>query len=265
MSDVLAVGGLEVRLGERAVLAGVDLRVPEGAVVGLLGANGSGKSSLLRAVFRAVRPDAGVVAVDGADVWRDLSARAAARRTAAVTQMPGPLELSVREVVELGRAPHASGWGGLAEPDRAAVARAVESAGIAHLMHRRCSTLSGGERQRVLLARALAGEPRLLVLDEPTNHLDVAAQHDLLGLVRASGTSALVALHDLDLAGAYCDLVHVLAGGRVVAHGPVVDVLTPDLVRAVFGVDVHVDTHPLTGRPRFSTAPLTPTHQEEPR
>lgn len=265
MSDVLVAQGVELRLGAHLVLDGVDLRVPEGLVVGLLGGNGSGKSSLLRSVYRAMRPDVGVVTVDGEDVWRELSARAAARRTAAVTQMPGPLELSVREVVELGRAPHASGWGGLTEGDRAAVARAVESAGITHLMHRRCSTLSGGERQRVLLARALAGEPRLLVLDEPTNHLDVAAQHDLLGLVRASGTSAVVALHDLDLAGAYCDLVHVLAGGRVVAHGPVADVLTPDLVREVFGVAVHVDAHPLTGRPRFSTAPLPNTHQKEPR
>lgn len=265
MSDVLVVEGVEVRLGDRAVLDGVDLRVPDGAVVGLLGGNGSGKSSLLRTVYRAMRPAAGMVTVDGDDVWRELSARAAARRTAAVTQMPGPLELSVREVVELGRAPHASGWGGLGDEDRAAVARAVDAAGVAHLVHRRCSTLSGGERQRVLLARALAGEPRLLVLDEPTNHLDVAAQHDLLGLVRASGTSAVVALHDLDLAGAYCDHVHVLAGGRVVAHGPVLDVLTPDLVRAVFGVAVHVDAHPLTGRPRFSTAPLPDTHQKEPR
>ncbi|GAA4362818.1 ABC transporter ATP-binding protein [Nocardioides caricicola] len=265
MSDALVVEGLTVHLGDRAVLGGADLHVPQGAVVGLLGGNGSGKSSLLRAVYRAVRPEAGVVAVDGADVWRELSARAAARRTAAVTQMPGPLELSVREVVELGRAPHASGWGGLSDADRSAVARAVDSVGIAHLVDRRCTTLSGGERQRVLLARALVGEPRLLVLDEPTNHLDVAAQHDLLGLVRASGTSAVVALHDLDLAGAYCDLVHVLAGGRVVARGPVVDVLTPDLVREVFGVAVHVDAHPLTGRPRFSTAPLTITHQEEPR
>jgi iron complex transport system ATP-binding protein len=120
-----------------------------------------------------------------------------------------------------------------------------------HLTTRSFLTLSGGERQRVLIARALAQEPKLLVLDEPTNHLDIRHQLDVLALVRGTGLTVLTVLHDLNLAAAYCDRIHVLDGGRVVAGGKPADVLTPDLIQAVFGVRAHLVPHPTSGVPQL--------------
>ncbi|KDN87707.1 putative ABC transporter [Kitasatospora cheerisanensis KCTC 2395] len=123
---------------------------------------------------------------------------------------------------------------------------------------RRFADLSGGERQRVLLARALAQQPDVLVLDEPTNHLDIRHQVELLALLRAQRTTTLVALHDLNAAASVCDRLHVLAGGTLVASGPPREVLTPDLLAEVFGVRAAVTRHPLTGDPLIAFDHRTP-------
>jgi iron complex transport system ATP-binding protein len=125
------------------------------------------------------------------------------------------------------------------------------------LGHRTLAQLSGGERQRAVVARALAQRPEVLLLDEPTNHLDVRYQHEVLGLVRRLGLTTLVALHDLNLAAAYCDAVVVLRGGSVLAAGPVEEVLSPVIVEAAFGIPVTVVAHPVTGRPQLLFHPLT--------
>jgi iron complex transport system ATP-binding protein len=164
--------------------------------------------------------------------------------------------LTVREVVALGRIPYRTLWG--ADTDETAVDRALRAADAAHLADRPWSALSGGERQRVNIARALAQEPELLLLDEPTNHLDVSAQLALLRFVRDLGTTTVAALHDLNLAAAYCAHVLVLAGGRLVAAGDPRDVLTAGLVRDVYGVDCEVMTHPKTGRPVIAFGDATP-------
>jgi iron complex transport system ATP-binding protein len=155
--------------------------------------------------------------------------------------------LTVREVVALGRIPSRTLWG--ADTDETAVDRALAAADAAHLADRPWGALSGGERQRVSIARALAQEPELLLLDEPTNHLDVSAQLTLLHFVRDLGTATVAALHDLNLAAAYCAHVLVLAEGRLVAAGDPREVLTAGLVREVYGVDCEIMTHPWTGRP----------------
>jgi iron complex transport system ATP-binding protein len=167
--------------------------------------------------------------------------------------------LSVRDAVLLGRTPHRSRWAGDSPADHAAVERALAAVGLDDLADRAFGTLSGGERQRVHLARALAQEPELLLLDEPTNHLDIQAQLAALRLVRrsaAAGTTALVALHDLNLAAAHCDHVVLLSGGRVAAAGPAGQVLVPHVLDAVYGVTTTVLEHPTTGRPvlAFTTA-----------
>jgi iron complex transport system ATP-binding protein len=131
-------------------------------------------------------------------------------------------------------------------------------AGAAGLIKRRFSTLSGGEKQKVLIARALAQEPKVLVLDEPTNHLDIAAQLDVLELVISLGITVVTAVHDLNLATSYCDQIFVLDAGRVVASGRPEKVLTPELLLHVFGVRAHCGTHPLTGRRLLAFAPTTP-------
>jgi iron complex transport system ATP-binding protein len=196
--------------------------------------------------------------LDDQHLWRDLTVRQAAQQTAAVVQEPGTdFTFTVAEMVLAGRTPHKGALHRDISTDAAAVWSALHRVGMAQRAHRLMHTLSGGEKQRVLLARALAQQPRLLVLDEPTNHLDVAAQLDQLELLRQLPLTTLVALHDLNLAAAYCDRLYVLHAGRIVAAGPVTDVLTPELLAEVFAVRAHRGTHPLTGAPHLYLAPMT--------
>jgi iron complex transport system ATP-binding protein len=247
----LQLDELSVVTDGRSLVRGLSLTVPDGQVVGLVGPNGSGKSTALRCVYRALRPSSGTVWVGEHNLTR-LPMRDSARTIAAMTQDGGvDFDFTVEEVVALGRAPHLRGNQALSGRERRLCERAMEQLDIAHLAHRGVLTLSGGERQRVLLARALVQEPEILVLDEPTNHLDVRHQVDLLTLLRASGLTVLVVLHDLNLAAAACDRLGVLSRGRLVASGTPADVLTTDLVGDVFGVRASVVPHPLTGAPQL--------------
>jgi iron complex transport system ATP-binding protein len=239
--DITAVG---VSFGPATILRDASLAVAPGDLVGLVGPNGSGKTTLLRTVYRSLRPDAGAVRVGGDDVWT-LSARSAARRTAAVLQSGHtPAGLTVTEVVALGRTAHHGLLDRESTQDREAIDEALKQTGMIAHADRAYASLSGGERQRVLLARALAQQPRLLVLDEPTNHLDIRARFELLDLIRRTGITTLAVLHDLDLAARCCDHLVVLHHGRITATGPVLDVLTPALLRDVFGVHATTDRHP---------------------
>ncbi|MCQ0002564.1 ABC transporter ATP-binding protein [Streptomyces sudanensis] len=247
----LVLDGLSVVTDGKSLVRDLSLEVGSGRVVGLVGPNGSGKSTALRCVYRALRPSSGTVRVGGQDLSR-LTVRHSARTIAAMTQ-DGAVELdfTVEEVVALGRTPHLRGNQALGPRERELCERAMDRLDIRHLARRGVLTLSGGERQRVLLARALVQEPKILVLDEPTNHLDVRHQIELLSLLRGSGLTVLVVLHDLNLAAAACDRIGVLRGGRLVAAGPPADVLTPELVDDVFGVRAIVVPHPLTGAPQL--------------
>ncbi|HEY0186148.1 MAG TPA: ABC transporter ATP-binding protein [Cellulomonas sp.] len=240
------VAGVQVRLAGRTVLDEITLSVPDGAMVGLLGPNGSGKSTLLRTLWHALSPAGGTVLLDGADVAR-LSTRDLARRVAVLLQDDGTDPRSTaREVVSTGRLPHRPMVGADPDPDDP-VTGALAAAGAADLADRRIGTLSGGQRQRVLAARTLAQATPVVLLDEPTNHLDLSAQLDLLELFRHRGVTVVAALHDLNLAAAYCDRLHLLHRGRLVASGTPEQVLTPDLIGAVFGVAAALTTNPLTG------------------
>ncbi len=225
----------------------VSMTAPAGAVTGLIGANGSGKTSLLSLVARWTRPAAGRIALGGKPV-HDFSRREYARRVATVEQHSGTeLDLTAEQVVRLGTVPHRGGWGspiGHVDVDEHLAAMRIE-----HLRTRTWKTLSGGERQRVQVARALAQRPDVLVLDEPTNHLDPAAALDLLAGVRDSGRTTIAALHDLSLAAAFCDRLVVLDRGAAVAEGTPADVLTAELLATVYGLDVEILQHPRTGRP----------------
>jgi len=239
--------GVGTRLGGRWVVDGIDATPPTGHLTGLLGPNGAGKTTLLRLVAGLLPPEKGAVLVDDAPV-HELSRRTRARRIALLEQeSTSTVPLTVREVVSLGRIPYRSLWG--TDPDDGAVDRALVSAQADHLAERPWSSLSGGERQRVQIARALAQEPELLLLDEPTNHLDISAQLSLLAFVRDLGTTTVAALHDLNLAAAFCEHVLVLADGRLAAAGHPREVLTPALLRQVYGVEAEILEHPRTGRP----------------
>ncbi|WP_431783080.1 ABC transporter ATP-binding protein [Streptomyces chumphonensis] len=248
------VDGLSVRIAGAHLVRDVTLRAGSGRLVGLVGPNGSGKSTLLRCVYRALRPTAGTVRLDGEDLHA-MAPREGARRLAALPQeVVTEFGFTVAEVVAMGRLPHQRASARTSAADRDHCARALDRVGAAHLAERAFLSLSGGEKQRVLIARALAQEPRVLVLDEPTNHLDIAQQLEVLTLVRdraagdvPGGMTVLTALHDLNLAAGYCDELYVIERGAIVASGAPADVLTPQLLADVFGVRAHRVTHPESG------------------
>ncbi|WP_017609824.1 ABC transporter ATP-binding protein [Nocardiopsis xinjiangensis] len=228
------------RIGERTVLDGVTLDPRPGETVGLLGPNGSGKSTLLRILAGVLGPTAGTVTLDGDPLPR-VGRRAVARRVAVVQQNSHTqTEMTVRDVVALGRIPHRRAWAPATADDRRAVDTALGRTGLAGRAEQPWHTLSGGERQRVQIARALAQEPSELLLDEPTNHLDIQYQLDLLELAVSLPVTTVIALHDLNLAAMYCDRLLVLRDGRAVAEGTPGQVLTPELIGEVYGVRAEV-------------------------
>ncbi|MBF6044110.1 ATP-binding cassette domain-containing protein [Streptomyces sp. NRRL B-1677] len=242
---------LSVEIAGARLVSDITLRAGSGRFVGLIGPNGSGKSTLLRCAYRALRPAAGAIRLDGDDLHA-LGVREGARRLAALPQeSASEFDFTAGEVVAMGRLPHQRSGGRVTARDTAVCAAALERVGAGHLAGRSFPTLSGGEKQRVLIARALAQEPRVLVLDEPTNHLDIAQQLEVLALVRDAGLTVLAALHDIDLAAAHCDELYVIRGGRIVASGPPDEVLTAELLAGVFGVRAHRVPHPETGATRL--------------
>ncbi len=247
MSAVVALEGLHVSYptgsGERRpVLRDLSLVVGQGEMVALLGPNGSGKTTLLRAIAGTLAADAGRIDLFGRDLAEWTRARLARRVAVLPQSLVLPEGFRVAELVEMGRAPHATRWFGSSAEDARAVERALTDADAIDLAERRADELSGGERQRVLVAMALAQEPELLLLDEPTLHLDIAHQATLLGTVdhlrHRRGLTVLAVLHDLNLAMAHAPRVAVLGGGRIVADGKPGAVLRPDLVRDLFGAVV---------------------------
>lgn len=246
----LSVEGLSWGPSPRSpIVRDLSFTVAPGEMLALVGPNGAGKSSLLRCLYRYHRPTAGTVRLDGADLW-SLEPRATARRIATVLQEPASdFGLSVAEIIELGLTPHQHNR----SPNGcASVGAALDLLGLTSLAARDFASLSGGEKQRVMIARALVQKPDLLILDEPTNHLDIRHQLEVLALLSALPTTIIVSLHDLALASAHADRVLVIADGRQAALGAPLDILTPAAIRQTFAVETAIDSHPATGRPRFS-------------
>ncbi len=250
---MLEVSGIACGYDGGDVLTDVSLRLAPGDFVALAGPNGSGKSTLIRAMSRVLRPRRGRATFEGADLY-ELPARRSAQAIAVLPQESTlEFEFTCEEIVLMGRAPHLGRFETEGARDLAVVREAMERTSTWELRHRPVLELSGGERQRVLLARAFAQEPRVLLLDEPTSHLDLAFQVQILRLVRAlrdeKKTAVLASLHDLNLASAYADRLVLLSGGRVAATGAPKDVLTEAVLRPVFGEGLSVRAHPDTGAP----------------
>ncbi|MQA82939.1 MAG: ATP-binding cassette domain-containing protein [Streptosporangiales bacterium] len=246
----------ELRLAyrpDRAVIDGLDLTFPGGMVTAIVGANGSGKSTLLHGLARLLQPAGGRVLLDGHDIHR-MRTREVARRLGLLPQAPvTPDGISVRDLVRRGRLPHTSLFRQLSIEDEAAVDGALGATDLAALADEPVDTLSGGQRQRAWLALVVAQDTPWLLLDEPTTFLDLAHQLDVLELVRRlnrdDDRTVIMVLHDLNQASRFADHLVALRNGNVVAAGPPVDVVTDELVRAVFGVESWVIPDPVTGTP----------------
>jgi iron complex transport system ATP-binding protein len=241
--STVSLSGVQVSLGGRKVLAGVDLTVSKGEFVGVVGPNGAGKTTILKAMIGAV-PATGDVVIGGRPLaTMDRAARA--RQVAMLPQRPEvPHEMRVIDYVLLGRSPHLGYFSVEGRSDLEAAANAIASLELTELSGRRLGALSGGELQRAVLARALAQASPILLLDEPTSALDVGHAQQVLDLVdgirRSCELTVVATLHDLTLAAQFCDRLIMIADGRIVAEGSPRSVLTEGTIRAHYGAAVRV-------------------------
>jgi iron complex transport system ATP-binding protein len=227
----------------------ISFALADGEILAVCGANGAGKSSLLRLLYRHQAPLSGTVVLAGRDLWLRPAREAACVVAAVLQEQPTDFALTTREIVSLGRLPHRQAMGP-GRRDREITDAALVRMDLSHLADRRFGTLSGGERQRVMVARALAQEPRVLVLDEPTNHLDIRHQLELLRLLRGLGLAVVCTLHDLTLAADFADRVLILDQGRIIVDAPPDQALTEATIARAFQVIPRIDRSGTA--PRFS-------------
>jgi iron complex transport system ATP-binding protein len=246
----------------RWILDGVSFPVQAGEVLGVVGPNGSGKTSLLKVLARVLTPQEGRVSLFGQDL-ASMTQQDVACVVGVVPQDTQQLfPFTVAETVLMGRFPHrprgrwTGGLGWESRQDIAIAEQAMATMDIGHLAHRVVTDLSGGERQRVLIARALAQTPKVLLLDEPTAFLDLQHQVEICSLLRrlkeSHGLTVVLVSHDLNLVGQYCDRILLLDNGQVVRQGCPEEVIEPDVLEAVYRCRVLVDRHPVSGLPRVT-------------
>ena len=253
MAQGLTARALVAGYGDALVLDALDLDVPQGHITAIVGANACGKSTLLRALSRLLKPKHGHVLLDGKDIHK-IAPRALAQKLGLLPQSPvAPEGITVLDLVGRGRSPHQGVFTRWTQRDDEAVAAALEATKTVDLANRAVDELSGGQRQRVWIAMALAQETDLLLLDEPTTFLDIRHQVEVLDLLHdlnaARGTTIVMVLHDLNLAARYCDHLIAMTAGRLHASGTPEAVLTEETVRQVFGIGSRIVSDPVSGRP----------------
>jgi iron complex transport system ATP-binding protein len=257
---ILNVNGVECRYGSAKILFGINLEVKPGDFVGILGPNGSGKSTLLKSISRVLKPYGGSILIDKEDIY-SLKPLEVAKKMAVVPQdNAAGFNFSVMDVVLMGRNPHMGPFQMENSKDVNVARKAMELTNTWGLVDRHINELSGGERQRVIIARALAQEPKILLLDEPTSHLDIINQLEILDLVKSlcvkNDLMVIVAIHDLNMAARYCKTILMLKAGEVFAAGAVENILTSENIRSVFGVDAIVRKNLVTNS--LYVIPLSP-------
>ncbi|MDR0723243.1 MAG: ABC transporter ATP-binding protein [Treponema sp.] len=231
---------ISIVLGGNEILQSVSLDTGDNQFIGIIGPNGSGKTSLLKCIYRVLKPQGGIMFLDGRDM-RTLPLKETAKKMGVVSQHNYyNFDFTVREIVLMGRVPHKKPM----EPDNptdfSVVDEALKTVEMESFADRQFSTLSGGEQQRIILARALAQQTKCLILDEPTNHLDVKHQFQLLNLLKRLNLTVIAALHDLNLAVSYCDYIYVLKGGILKGSGSPKTLLTVEFLRDIYEVDTKI-------------------------
>ena len=243
--------GIDVSYGAKKVLEAISLHVERGEILGIIGPNGSGKTTLIKAMSRIVAPENGEVHLNDRNL-DSFSFRELAQQVAVVPQeISIGFDYTVREIVMMGRHPYIGRLSSGTARDLEVCDRAMHLANVAHLAGSSVNEISGGERQRVLIARALAQEPKILLLDEATSNLDISHRIEILNIIRSltDEITVISVFHDLNLAAYYCDRLIMLKDRQVFAVGEPRDVLTQETLNAVYGIDALVKTHPLTGKP----------------
>ncbi|WP_313583557.1 ABC transporter ATP-binding protein [Lacrimispora sp.] len=243
----LKVDHVSVTLSGADIVKDISMKVDDKQFVGIIGPNGCGKSTLLKSIYKVIKPQKGIVFLGDKDVLKS-SARSISKDMGVVGQFNDlSFDFTVREMVMMGRSPHKHFMESDNMEDYKIAADALERVNLEKYADRSYLTLSGGEKQRVILARAIAQEPKFLILDEPTNHLDIKYQLQILSVVKSLNIGVLAALHDLSMASVYCDILYVVKDGQIIASGNPKAVLTKYLIRQVFEIDCEVYPNPITG------------------
>lgn len=243
--ELMEVKDLKYEYHRHLVLDGVDVEIHKGEILGILGLNGCGKTTLLRNLNRNLSPASGCVMLDGTDI-AGISKRDIAQKVAVVPQTNEiNFAFTVRDIVSMGRMPFQGMMAGCSREDEAIIDRALEQTGLTRYADRNISNMSGGERQRVIIARAIAQTPDVLLMDEPTLHLDINMQFEVLDLVselsRKNNLTVAIVSHDLPMVARYCDRMVLIKDHRIYAMGTPEEVLTTENMRAVFKIDARFE------------------------
>jgi iron complex transport system ATP-binding protein len=261
--SIIKLEQIGFRYNEHWVLKNVSFQVNKGEFVGILGPNGSGKTTLLNIIDGILKPQEGEIWINGT-TCKNLKRGKLARIIAVVSQdSPMIFPFTVQEIVLMGRAPHLSKWRFEGETDFKIANQSMEMTDTLSLMNRSMNALSGGERQRVLIARALAQEPQIMLLDEPTAFLDIKHQIDFFDLVKTlnkeQALTVIAVTHDINLASLYCDRIILLRRGYIHCMGSPDEVIDESNIKEVYETNVTVDRNPVTGQPRVTLLSLHPS------
>lgn len=249
----LETAGLSIAYEDRLIVDDLNIQIPQGKITALVGANGSGKSTILKTMARLMQPKKGQVLLDGKSIHKQ-STREVAKQLAILPQNPtAPEGLTVTELVSYGRFPYQKGFGSLKAEDKKMIEWAIESTRLSEFHDRPIDQLSGGQRQRAWIAMALAQDTDILFLDEPTTFLDMAHQLEVLQLLEELNTTAkrtiVMVVHDLNHASRYAHHMIAIKQGKAAATGSPEKVMTPEVLREVFGIEADIVTDPRTGVP----------------
>jgi iron complex transport system ATP-binding protein len=253
VTELLSVLHVSWHADNQLILDDISFAINKGSFTGILGPNGAGKSSLLRCLYRYVKPDSGSVKFNQQDIWQGYDAYQYAQDIAVVLQeTPTHFNLTVYDIVALGLLPHKGLFTREQSSDRKKIDCAIKQVGLVEKTLQNFEHLSGGEKQRALIARAIVQSPSLLIMDEPTSHLDVRYQIQVIELAKSLGITVIASFHDLNLASAMCDQLIVLNKGKLVEQGTPQEVITSEMLSNVFGVCAEVSVHSQHNVPHIS-------------
>ncbi len=249
----LTTSNLDIAYDDRLIVQNLNIAIPQGKITALVGANGSGKSTILKTMARIMNPSKGSVLLDGKSIHKQ-STKEVAKQLAILPQNPtAPDGLTVAELVSYGRFPYQKGFGSMSKDDRHIVQWAIEATGMSDFADRPVDHLSGGQRQRAWIAMALAQETDILFLDEPTTFLDMAHQLEVLHLLQKlnemNNRTVVMVVHDLNHATRYAHHMIAIKSGVVAGEGTPAEVMTPDIMREVFNIEADIVPDPRTGVP----------------